>query len=47
MSALAVALQIVGAIALVVGATLGLNWWAGLAVAGVVVFAFGEALERR
>jgi hypothetical protein len=44
---LAVALQIVGAVALIVGACLAFNVWAGVAVGGVVAFAFGEALERR
>lgn len=47
MSVLAVVLQIVGAVALIVGAGFAINWWAGMGVAGVVVFAFGEALERR
>ena len=47
MSVLAVALQIMGAIALILGAGFAINWWAGLAVGGVVVFAVGEALERR
>ena len=47
MSVLAVVLQIIGAAALVIGATLAINLWAGVAVGGVVVFAFGEALERR
>jgi hypothetical protein len=47
LSVLAVVLQVVGAAALIVGAALAINVWAGVAVGGVVVFAFGEALERR
>ena len=45
---LAVALQIIGAAAFIVGAGLFFdNWWAALVAAGIVVFAFGDALERR
>jgi len=36
-----------GAIALIVGAAFAVNWWAAVAVAGVVVLMFGDALERR
>lgn len=48
MSVLAVVLQIVGAVAFIVGAGLFFdNSWAAVVAAGVVVFAFGDALERR
>lgn len=47
MSVLAVALQIVGALALIIGAGFVFTWWASVAVGGVVLFAVGDALERR
>lgn len=47
MSVLAIVIQIVGAAALIVGAVLAVNVWAGVACFGVIAFLFGEALERR
>lgn len=44
---IAVALQIVGSVALIAGAVLAVNVWAGVACFGVIALLFGEALERR
>jgi hypothetical protein len=48
LSVLAVVLQIVGAVAFVAGAGLFFDSaWAAVIAGGIVVFAFGDALERR